>query len=78
MPDARIDVCCSGQEVPGQRTTGNQSPEVSILPKKEFVCVCFVFPSLLERRVLDRVQREDNRYGGVVPSKERKAKMAVI
>ena len=47
---------------------------VSILHRKEF------FSSELERRVRDGVyaERQDDRYGGRLPSKKRKAKVAIL
>ena len=55
-----------------QRTTGNQSPYVFILPKKELFSL-----SELKRRVREGVhtERHGDRYGGRVPSKKRKTKV---
>ena len=64
---------CSRQGAPEQRTTGDQKPLSFHFAQER------AFSSELERRVRDGVytERQDDRYGGRVPSKKRKAQMAM-
>ena len=71
---------CSRQGAPEQRMTVTKAPEFPSCTGKNFFWFCFVFQPELERRVRDGVyiERQDDKYGGRVPSKTRKAKVAIL
>ena len=65
--------------VPGKGRLNRERPVTKAL-EFPFCTGKSFFPSELERGVRDRVytERQDDRHGGRVPSKKRKAKLAVL